>query len=149
MLLVPSAWLWGLYHCQIGEWSGWVFPKDSLAGPDINGMVLWDWLFYPITIFFFTTIILFDPFKKLLDKDLFFATEEVLKLIFYILLVVMICLSFVWFGKSGQATTLFFMIPCLAIYIYIWNSWDIMKFIRTGLLVVPMEILWDHWKSVV
>ncbi len=144
-LLIPWAWLWGLYHCQAGNKMGWVFPNDAFPGPDVFGMVLWDWLFYIVTINFFTTIILFDPLKRYVKLEIPKRVEQLLKKLWYLFMVWCFVMPFCMFGSSGKATAIFFVLPSLFLYLYIWKYWDMSRFVRTGILTVPIEFIWDHW----
>jgi hypothetical protein len=149
LICTPIGWVWEWIHYQAGAKSGWIFPPGSWFGIEFGGMVVEDWFFIPITGFFFLMWVLFDLFKRMFGryfplKRLSVRRENVCKYLLYTCLCVLLIFSVCFFGLSGNLTSVFFGLPCVIILPIIWKQWDIYHFLRTGLIVVPMEFIWDH-----
>lgn len=149
LICTPIGELWGWLHCQIGAKSGWIFPPDSWFGIEFCGMILEDWLFYPITGYFFVQVILFDPLKLMFGrrfplKRFSVKRNNLAKALIHIVLLALTVLPIFIFGKSGQLTALFFGCPSIIIWYFIEKEFDIYHFLRTGLIIVPIEFIWDH-----
>ena len=149
LICTPIGWMWGWWHEQAGDKSGWVFPPKSWFRIEFGGMVLEDWLFYPITGFFFIQAIIFDPIKKLwclFFKPIVLSSKAacVNKWIMYGFLVQLIYFGYLIFGDSGTRTAVCFGVPSLLLFLYIWEDWNVWHFYRTGLIIVPTEFIWDH-----
>lgn len=146
-ICTPVGWLWGWVHCNAGVKSGWVFPLDAYLGVEFWGMVLEDWLFYPITGGFFVTLVLFDPLDKILpltDMKMNIVKCVSYNRFIFIVLVVMLFISG-FFGTSGRMTAVFFGGPSFIILICLRGELNPTKFFRAALFVIPIEFFWDHW----
>ena len=139
------GWLWNWIHYKAGVTLAWSFKEGETFGLLVFGIPAVDWAFYFITGWFFLTMVIFDPLRRYLPDS--FGDPRKYKCCFYFLLVFFVILGFVIFGCSGIMTAYFFGITSLLMYIYIWREWNVYHFMRTGLIIVPTNVLWEIWAT--
>ncbi len=153
------GWIWNWLHYNMGVAPAWVFPFGEVIGISILGIPIEDWLFYPITGGFFSTIVMVDPLKifglayrRQVYPKFYYNAETInsptnIKIIIQMCLVGFTCFMIVYCGKSGTLSALFFGLPAIFMFCYILDEWNVWHFLRTGIIVVPTNVIWDIWAT--
>jgi hypothetical protein len=144
IICTPIGWMWNWWHYYSGVSPAWGFPLGQVIGFEILGVPIEDWVFYPITGGFFVTMYFLDPLKRVIN---FKRSSWWLKFTLFIVLIHLIIFGWLVFGRSGTVTAFCFGLPSVFLFLAIYKTWDTEHFIRTFIIVVPTNVVWDIWAT--
>jgi len=142
------GWEWNFFHYKNGVVHAWDFGTGETFGILICGIPAVDWAFYAVTGFFFLTMIVIDPLKKPYEKvfgldDCSYCSHHTIKVTNFFVLGIAIIVGIVFFGWSGTFSSILFGIPSFLALLYIDGDLNVPHFIRTGIIVVPTNVIWE------